>query len=167
MANPTTSRSRSRIRVSPSASPSTISISLERSMPRHRPPAMRCARARTTFLRASSSVENFRAPSGGGATLEGPAHDSRELFRLVAKLVEQGEVLGAGRVGHQPLQSGAVLLEECLDGADELLADALVLMVREDGHGADQADGAPCDGQGHPEQPPALLLGHETSPRLH
>src|SRR5207247_10247452 len=43
----------------------------------------------------------------------------------------------------------------------------LVLVVRQHGHGTEQADRAPCDGERGADDLGIILLGHEAAPRLH
>src|SRR5204862_195981 len=80
--------------------------------------------------------------------------------------IEQ-EVLGAGRIRDHTLQRRLVLLEELLDRQDELLADLLILIVGEDGHGAQEADGPPGHRQRGPHDLRLIFLGHEAAPGLH
>src|SRR5262249_17465695 len=67
---------------------------------------------------------------------------------------------------HHALDGGLVLLEEVLDGADQLLADALVLVIREHGNGAEQTERAPRHAERDAHQLLLVLLGHEAAPRL-
>src|ERR1700694_185414 len=99
--------------------------------------------------------------------VEHAAHDRAEPLRPVAELVEEQQVLGAARVRHHALDGRLVLVEELLDGPDELLGDALVLVIGEHGHGAEQPQRAPRDSQRDAHELLLILLGDEAAPRLH
>src|SRR5262249_20857022 len=68
---------------------------------------------------------------------------------------------------HRALQRRLVLVEEFLRRADQLLADRLVLVVREHGHWPEQPDRAPRDGQRGADDLRVVLFRHEAAPGLH
>ena len=149
-------------------------------MPRQIPPTMRFiagqGRLLARLLEGRELAHGQRRAGGlgrdrrarGPLAIERPAHDRREELRPVAELVEEGEMLGARRIGRRA--PAAIVLfssEEALHRLDELLADPLVLVVGQDRDGTDQAHRAPGDGERHADEPAAVLLGHEAAPRLH
>ena len=81
--------------------------------------------------------------------------------------MEDGQVLGAGRVAHGAVQRRLVLLEELLRGADELLGDRLVVIVRQHGHRSQQSERAPGRRERGAHELAAVFLGDEAAPRLH
>ena len=126
------------------------------------------------FLEAGEPPDRERALDDGlgqrrpgGAALEGPAHHRRQRLGLVAELVVERQVLGAGGIGHRAVQRRLVLLEEVLGGAHELLGDRLVVVVGQHRHWTEQAERAPRDRQRGAHDLGAVLLGHEAAPRLH
>jgi hypothetical protein len=81
-------------------------------------------------------------------------------------VVEQ-QVLGAARIRHRALQRHLVLVEELLDGADELLADGLVLVVREHGDGSEDPHRPPVHCEDGADDLGAVFLRDEAAPGLH
>ena len=76
-------------------------------------------------------------------------------------------MLGARRVRDAAVQRRLVLVEEILGRADELLADRLVVIVRQHRHRPEHPDRAPRHRERGAHDLRAVLLGHEAAPRLH
>ena len=103
----------------------------------------------------------------GRPAVDRAAHDRAQVLRTVSELVVEVQVLGARRVRDAAVQRRLVLVEELLRGADELLADRLVVIVRQDRDRAQHADGTPRHRKGHPHDLGVVFLGDEAAPRLH
>src|SRR5262249_9416282 len=95
------------------------------------------------------------------------AGDDDEALGPVAELLIENEVPGAVGIGGHTLKRRLVLVEELLARGEELLADVLILIVRQHGDGADQPERSPHDGDGGPDDLAVTLFGDEASPRLH
>src|SRR5262249_110350 len=95
------------------------------------------------------------------------ARDHDQALGAIAELLVERDVLGAVRIGRHALEGRLVLLEEALAGGEELLADVLVLVVGQYGHGSNPPHRAPAHRERRAHDLAVALLGDEAPPRLH